>query len=578
MPASDNITFPTQPKKVVQVIISVITFTVLNVWLVWLWIATQILARPLEFYRHLHNGAFGPVPSDPLKEPGLVSKLLKKRVAVIGAGPSGIAAVRECRAFGHDCECFEKASSFGGVFRSYTYKGGQFTSSNFMTAFSAFPLSSRDLPARQLGWQEYLDYLSDYIDFFGIRHHFRFNVEVVKAVFCRKSATWNLTFRDSKGLVWSSEYDHLMVCAGLSSRPKVPRWRGRELFKGSVIHSSAFKDAAAFMGKRVVVVGLGESGSDISALLAPQAEKVLITARNGPGALIPRLAAGVPTDVDTCRAYHSLPRDWFPTAPNTGALWHQVKIILEDLFASPSDETARQRVQQVKPTTFSPFRHASTKSTRFVGAIVEGGAVYRESEVDHIDEVSVTLKDGTCFCCDAIIACTGYEPAMPWLPEDLCSLHPRDLYKHAIHPKYRDSLAFIGWVRPSVGSIPPLSEMQSRYFALLISGLRALPPVDVLENLILRDRQKEEWQFPYDCHSKPALTDFFGMLTSLAALVGSSPPMAWLFFHDPVLWFYILVGPLVSAQFTLFDYVDTGFGTTVAKLIKVLEELDIFHV
>src|SRR5512132_4009838 len=102
---------------------------------------------------------------------------MSKRVAVIGAGPSGLVTVKELLEEGHAPICFEKADDLGGVFRFAENDGGvwescRLTSSGLVTAFSDFPVPSDR--ARHMTVHEYADYLAKYCEAFDVSRYIRF--------------------------------------------------------------------------------------------------------------------------------------------------------------------------------------------------------------------------------------------------------------------------------------------------------------------------------------------------------------------------------------------------------------------
>ena len=190
--------------------------------------------------------------------------MISKRVAVIGAGPSGLATTKELLEQGQRPVCFEKAPSLGGVFRfdarhGSVWPGCRLTSSGVITAFSDFPVTGER--AGHMPAEEYIRYLSEYARVHGVKAACRFGV-VVESVERLPDGGWQV--RHSSAAARGTErFDAVAVCSGVHQVPFVPDIPGLAEFRGTVLHSSAFRGRAQVEGKRVLIVGAGESGADI---------------------------------------------------------------------------------------------------------------------------------------------------------------------------------------------------------------------------------------------------------------------------------------------------------------------------
>lgn len=112
----------------------------------------------------------------------------------------------------------------------------------------------------------------------------------------------------------------------------------------------------------------------------------------------------------------------------------------------------------------------------------------------------------------------------------------RKLFKNAYHPELGSRVTWAGLVRPGIGSIPPLAEMQARYFALLVSDKRQLPSPEEMVECIEKDTAKTLALFTEDAPRLKALTDYLPYYEDMAALVGCQPPLKKLFITDPHTW------------------------------------------
>jgi len=203
-----------------------------------------------------------------------------KRVAVIGAGPSGLVAVKELLDEGHHPTCFERANGLGGVFRfgendGVVWESCRLTSSGLLTAFSDFPDPSGRTGHLTIG--EYVEYLTAYAESFGITPHLRFGTSV-ESVAPHPSAGWKVRTRDAGG-VREDQYDAVAICSGLHQHPHIPRFPGGETFTGSFLHGAHYRRPAQVEGKKVLVVGAGESGADVVAEVARNAAETVLSLR-----------------------------------------------------------------------------------------------------------------------------------------------------------------------------------------------------------------------------------------------------------------------------------------------------------
>lgn len=226
------------------------------------------------------------------------------KVGVIGAGPSGLTTVKQLRDEGHDVVCFEKSADIGGIW----YRDGEdsesmrayddmyLTISMKLMSFSDFMVEDRVFADRQ----GYLKYLNDYTDKYGLRQWIKFN-STVDAI--EKSGDhWRVSFT-ANGRQEQHTFQALAICSGPFQTPAtdIPCL---EQFSGEVIHSSRYRNNRGFRGKRVLVIGLAESGADIVRQISDVSSECTLAIRSR-SFLVPRLYDGrYSTDSQTVRAHH----------------------------------------------------------------------------------------------------------------------------------------------------------------------------------------------------------------------------------------------------------------------------------
>jgi dimethylaniline monooxygenase (N-oxide forming) len=217
------------------------------------------------------------------------------------------------------------------------------------------------------------------------------------------------------------EVDAVAVCTGTNTYASLPTFPGQENFKGEIIHAESYRTPERFAGKRVLVVGSGESGSDITNEISKHASKVAIAIRGKHGHLIPRIQAdGRVTDLNTNRCRYSNPYvfgDWI------GYVNQLAKMVMAK-FSPPSEKNkVLRKIAELnmaqKTSAFSKF---GCKNEGFVTAIVERGAELHRDAFEL--EVRLLLITGSLFkhdWCDShrlIKQCSKTEQslrtAMPW--------------------------------------------------------------------------------------------------------------------------------------------------------------------
>lgn len=211
----------------------------------------------------------------------------------------------------------------------------------------------------------------------------------------------------------------------------------------------------------------------------------------------------------------------------------------------------------------SNFRNSyGTKNSGFAEAIANYGCQVKPG-VAKLREHSIVFTDGTEEQIDEIVCCTGFENRFRFLEanqkDDLIQRVTRDaatshnLYKHMIHPEMGTALVFIGFVRPCFGAIPPLAEMQARWYALLTSNKVQLP-----DNKTLATRAKayvryiENMLTPYRTNRITNLTDFISYSDDMARQIGCRPSFGLrMLLTEPRLWIRCMIGPVCNAQYRL---------------------------
>ena len=392
----------------------------------------------------------------------------------------------------------------GGVF-AYAYEDWYFTSSNIFTAFSSFPCEDADLPPRFWSFREYQDYLCRFVVHFNLRDHLNLGYKVNEVTETDENK-WRVLITKCSTMEESfSVFDHVIVCTGTNREPAIPDYLNSSSYQGKIIHSSQYRSAKPLAGKRVLIVGLGESASDIAFNVSQEAANVCIIARSGPGTVVTRYLAGMPRDIDTTRGCHSFP----PYLARLSTTLWELKLWLESFYNIKEDDELESLFEHVDFSYHFWMFRFGTKSANFLWVPTEKGGQYMKTSIRMLDEFGAVMENGSRYDCDVIIYCSGYQGGFSFLPPDLANVNYRnELWKKTIHPRYGNRIAFIGFARPNIGAIPPISEMQTRFVALAVAGRVKTPSNEEMKMSIDAERAYEEWMFPMDYKRVPSLCSY----------------------------------------------------------------------
>ena len=469
------------------------------------------------------------------------------KVCVIGAGPSGLTTIKQLRDEGHAVQCYERGTDIGGIWQRSNDPSADaeemkvFDSLILTISIKLMCYSDFMVPGDRVFYthRQYRQYLDDYAAKFDLRRHIALET-TVEAVRKEPDGRWAITVR-SKARRETNFFDAVAVCSGPFQTPDTTSVPDLDRFSGEVVHSSAYRNNRRFVGKRVMVVGLAESGADIAREVSDVASACTLSIRSY-SFLIPRVHNGrYATDATASRVlvydhFVRSVRQRFPLpalhgdSPLETAAFHALawtygataglyELIAERLAArsTPPSETnvmgepakplkldvgcawTREHVDAINEWNKRSHNFASnwsqrilfSKNVSFIPNLVNGKLRVNDSGVARIDGSRVFFKDGRAEDFDAIVLCTGFKKDFSALGPDLAvkDNNVRNLYKHAFPPQHDGRLAFIGFVRPYTGGIPIVAEMQARYFALLCSGGHKLP-ADVAQRI---EREKK-WE------------------------------------------------------------------------------------
>ncbi|NEO01176.1 MAG: NAD(P)-binding domain-containing protein [Moorea sp. SIO3I7] len=457
---------------------------------------------------------------------------------VIGAGPGGLVCTKELLEQGlSEVLCLEQAEVLGGLFTN-TYDSLILTSSATMSMFSDFWIGD----GNQHGFwtkQKAVEYWHKYAQHFGVLDHIRFNSKVVAVTF-QDSESWQVQLQSGETLLSK----RVVVAIGNNTIPNYPAWKN-SLTDAEFYHSKEYRNPDSFVGKNVLVVGGGESGSDVALEISRVANKCWVSLRNTTGWVVPRKRGIYAADISTHRGVWGLPRDYGATLSEA---INQAELIQND----PVHDMVVELNKKIKAKK-GVWGIYATKTFSLPEAIVHHGCQV-VGEISQVKDGGKTLHtaDGEILeNIDAVVFSTGYTNYVPFLPEALQESDPRSLYKHMFNQKYRDKICWIGWARPSFGSQFPIMEMQARYFASICTGEQTLPAPPEMERVTCIDRATNLEQFEHNAHRIRSLVDYHRYMDNMASLIGCKPPLWEYFFTHPQLWLRMVYGATQATQFRL---------------------------
>ncbi len=378
-----------------------------------------------------------------------VAKSSHEPIAVVGAGPGGLCMARHLAASGVPFEVIERASDVGGLWdfsRADTplYESAHFISSKTMSSFTDVPMPG-DFPDYPHHAQV-LSYLRDFAERFDLRRQILFDTTVERA-WPESDGRWTLRFHDGR----ERSYSALVVANGHNWDPRVPEFEGT--FDGEIRHSATYRSTDELKGKRVLVVGAGNSGCDIAVDAAIHARRALLSLRRGYW-FIPKHILGKPADVFAHEGPH------LPMRLAQPLFQGLLKLLVGDVrkFGLPAPD---HRIFETHPIMNTQILH-------YLGH----GDLQARGDVQRLDGSTVHFKDGPSEDVDLILLATGYHHSIPFLPESVFRSGDRTaLFANVFHRQH-ENLFVVGLFENDGGAFPIL-DRQCQLIAGLVQARRS---------------------------------------------------------------------------------------------------------
>lgn len=526
------------------------------------------------------------------------------KVAIVGGGPSGLVTLKTLLELADrfddvavEASLFEAEDAIGGTFRYRSYANAQLVSSKQLTAFSDFrlPLDAPD----HLSLQAYVDYLEAYVRHFRLRQRakrFMLNTRVLHVRRGDQNDGHIVTWQTADGKTQSQHFTHLSLCSGLHVTPSFPEIPGvppltsepleelrrkqeQEGEKGTgeqviektplstaqrrivALHSSDYKSPEIYRGRRVMILGTGETGMDMGyEAVKAQAKEIVMCTREGflsfPAVLENFMVLGVtfdrPTPIDGLITNLFETAYVHPWVARSHLRWFVSDAVIKKVLwvLTGTEAGCNQWVGELPPERLGrayTFLNKSSRAMPYINRswkkrhwLLERFARYLDPPTVQPDEPGIDLApfpshilpsgevvfrrnkrkesrraETTHFFPDVIVFATGYTQEFPFID------HSHGTYPSPADADCRDvfafsdpTVSFIGFTRPGVGAIPPQAEMSAQLWALVIAGKLA-PPTSTGHYLLLARPQA---RIHYG-------VDYSSYVSQLARDMGSAPSL-----------------------------------------------------
>lgn len=437
------------------------------------------------------------------------------RVAIIGAGMSGLLAAHRLQQAGVPFVVLEKNADVGGTWLENTYPGCRVDVAN---SFYSYSFAQKDDWPQHFSTQDVLlQYFRDCAETFDLRRHVRFRTEVLVAEYDEARAGWRLRVRGPDGREETIEVDAVVSAVGQLNQPKLPDIPGRERFAGPAFHSARWNHDVPLAGKRVAVIGTGASAAQLVPVVAQSAAHLDVWQRT-PNWLLPaadyhaEIPAGQRWLMLHVPSYAHWHRFWLFWRLGDGMFLPRAKVDPAwphpDRAVSASNDELRGLLtlaiqmqladrQDLLPKVLPTYPPASKRILVDNGAWLEAlkrpNVALHTEGIREIVENGVVARDGTLHETDVIVWGTGFQASKFLTPMRVVGRGGVDL-----HDQWAgDARAYLGITIPNFpnffclygpntnivvnGSIIFFSECEVHYVLgclrlLLGGGHRALSP------------------------------------------------------------------------------------------------------
>ncbi|KZY67176.1 hypothetical protein A3742_07845 [Oleiphilus sp. HI0071] len=364
------------------------------------------------------------------------------KVAIIGAGPAGLATARALAALNIPFVVYEKHKNVGGIWDlenegSPMYASAHFISSKTMSGHLGFPMPEDypDYPSNK----QIFEYIKSFAEHYGLLQHIRFQTKVAQIEF--KEGLWLIQGEDAHGERFSDESRWLVCASGTNWYKHQPTLKGQENFTGEVLHSVDYHDPQSLKGQNVLVVGAGNSGVDIACDAAYMADNAYISLRRGYH-FVPKHIFGMPADVFGAQS------DWMPIKLS--------QLVFGGLLRMLNGDLTRLGLQKPDHKVLSSHPILNTQILHYL----QHGDIKAMPDIEYLDGNTVYFVDGSHAQVDKVILATGYDWKIPYLDASFFEWkgHRPQTFMKMFNPKH-PSLFINGYIETNGGAYKLFDDM-----------------------------------------------------------------------------------------------------------------------
>ncbi|XP_038614596.1 dimethylaniline monooxygenase [N-oxide-forming] 4-like isoform X2 [Tachyglossus aculeatus] len=407
-----------------------------------------------------------------------------------------------------------------------------------MSCYSDFPFQEEY--SNYMNQAKFWEYLRTYTEHFDLLKYIRFRTTVCSVMKHPDFVTtgqW-VVVTESEGNRETTVFDAVMICTGLFLNAFLPleSFPGIKKFQGQVLHSQEYRTPEDFRGKRILVIGTGNTGGDVAVELGRTAARVFLSTRSGTWVISRLSDDGYPLDLINTTRFRHLIRWLLPSA-----IWS--RMVEKRLNKWFNHENYGLHV--CKGWRQKPIVNDELPSSILCGTVTV------KVKVKEFTETSAVFEDGTVEDVDVVLFATGYTSSFPFLEEPTRSICRKKIFLHkCVFPSNleKSTLAVIGHIHLS-GSILTATELQARWVTRVFKGLCEIPPSSTLMASAAKKEQLIKQGVLQDSNIEKM--DYITYMDELARSLGVKPNILLLFLKDPKLGLKVFFGPCSPYQYRL---------------------------
>jgi len=448
-----------------------------------------------------------------------------RTVAIIGAGPAGLAAARWLKRDGFEPILFEQGDRLGGQWAADPRYSGVWPSMHTNTCREMTQFS--DL-AHAPGTPVYpshrtmLAYLERYAEKFDLVQRIKLRTRVI-GLAQTESNEWGLTYIGEDNFERTQHFNKVVVASGRFNKPALPEIPGLASFAGpcGVAHTSQYKDPDRYRGRRVLVAGCAVSALEIACDLAMTGAACVATTNRRQRYVMQKIVAGIPIEHLIQTRSAALAQETLPKHEAT----EELRRLILRTSGSPELFGALKPDENLAAAGVTQCQH-------YLPLVAEG-RIDVKPWITAIDDQTVHFSDSSADHFDGLIFGTGFDLNLPFLSDALrqrlgAGAPHLDLYKSTFHPDL-PGLAFAAMFQVAGPYFPPI-ELQARWIAYAWSGARLLPsPTDMQRSMARTAGQTS------DKHHMPSLTVDFARAAGVEPDIDQWPELKEALLHGPLL-------------------------------------------